>query len=72
MSIIYSEFLEELLRTNRTLRSAIDGTVADFDIWLGTSKLPFFTDYTDHGIDHLNQVLQVLSLVAMAYHSARV
>ena len=39
------------------MRSAIDGTVAEFDAWLKDGKLPFFTDYTDHGPEHLNHVL---------------
>ena len=25
---------------------------------LSDNKLPFFPDYTDHGIDHVNRVLQ--------------
>lgn len=57
MRIEYPKFLEDLLQQDRTLRAAVDSTIADFDIWLNISRLPFFTDYTDHGIDHLNQVI---------------
>lgn len=39
------------------MRSAVDGTVVQFSAWLKDSKLPFFTDYTDHGTDHLNRVM---------------
>jgi hypothetical protein len=58
MGIILPELFEEKLRTSRELRSAVDGTIADFDPWLKDSKLPFFVDYTDHGVDHLSQVLE--------------
>jgi len=61
MSIQYPAFLENKLSTNRELRSAVDGTVADFDHWLKDSKLPFFPDYTDHGPEHLSQVLATAS-----------
>ncbi|MGA3284178.1 MAG: ATP-binding protein [Verrucomicrobiota bacterium] len=57
MAITLPPFLEEKLSGNKNLRAAVDGTVADFDSWLKDSKLPFFTDYTDHGPEHLNQVL---------------
>lgn len=57
MPIVYPSFFEELLQRDRSLRAAIDYMVAAFDGWLSSSRLPFFTDYTDHGIDHLNCVL---------------
>src|SRR3989442_1703868 len=61
MGIILPELFEEKLRTSRELRSSVDGTIADFDPWLRDSKLPFFVDYTDHGVDHLSQVLATAS-----------
>jgi hypothetical protein len=39
------------------MRAAVDGTITTFDAWLRDSKLPFFTDYTDHGPEHLNHVM---------------
>jgi hypothetical protein len=39
------------------MRAAVDGTVVQFGSWLNDSKLPFFTDYTDHGTNHLNRVM---------------
>lgn len=57
MSIVYPKFFEDILRTDINLHAATNGTIADFTAWIGDSKLPFFTDYTDHGINHLNQIL---------------
>lgn len=57
MAIGIPEIIEHRLATERNLRAAVDGTIADFDAWLDDSKLPFFTDYTDHGAKHLSQVL---------------
>ena len=57
MSIQYPELFEQRLAENKRMRSAVDGTIAHFDAWLKDSKLPFFTDYTDHGPDHLNRVM---------------
>lgn len=57
MVIKLPPLLEQKLTGYENLRAAVDGTVADFGSWLRDSKLPFFTDYTDHGSEHLNQVL---------------
>lgn len=57
MRIQYPEFFEDRLATSKNMRSAVDGTVTAFDAWLRDSKLPFFTDYTDHGPEHLNHVM---------------
>src|SRR5829696_2927384 len=57
MPITLPGFFEELLQRDRSLRAGVDTMALAFDAWLNTSRLPFFTDYTDHGIDHLNRVL---------------
>ncbi len=57
MPITYPKFFEKLLRRDYKLRAGVDSLAAEFDGWLNSSRLPFFTDYTDHGIDHLNCVL---------------
>ncbi len=57
MPITYPKFFDGLLQQQRGLRAGIDAMVATFDDWLISSRLPFFTDYTDHGFDHLNCVL---------------
>src|SRR5687767_1399035 len=57
MTIQYPPFFEQKLAKNKVMRSAVDSTVALFDGWLRDSKLPFFSDYTDHGPEHLNRVM---------------
>ena len=51
------EPFDKALETDAKLRAAVYGTAADFEPWLADSKLFFFPDYTDHGIEHVNQVL---------------
>jgi len=55
----YPEFFDEKLKTNLKVRSAIDSSVALVGDILQLSKLPFFPDYTDHGVPHLNRVLEI-------------
>lgn len=57
MNIFLPESIEERLKGDRFLRSAVDDALAEFDEWLSDSKLPFFPDYTDHGAPHLSNVL---------------
>jgi molecular chaperone HtpG len=57
MHLSYPLAFEHLLARDRHLRGRFDELGIIFDAWLTTSRVPFFTDYTDHGIDHLNQVL---------------
>ena len=39
------------------MRSTVDALIVDFEPWFKDSKLPFFPDYTDHGISHVEDVL---------------
>ena len=55
----YPEFFDEKLKNNLKVRSAIDSSVALVGDILQLSKLPFFPDYTDHGVPHLNRVLEI-------------
>ena len=57
MTIQYPPFFEQVLQRDRSLRAGVDTLTTAFQSWLNSSRLPFFTDYTDHGIDHLNCVL---------------
>ncbi len=57
MHLSYPGFLDRKLTKARAMRAAVDATVFEFDSWLKESKLPFFPDYTDHGIDHITEVL---------------
>ncbi|UOQ97255.1 ATP-binding protein [Hymenobacter sp. 5317J-9] len=50
-------FLEEKLR-NAPYRHVVQKALENFSDWFRASRLPFFPDYTDHGIQHMEQVLE--------------
>jgi hypothetical protein len=61
------EQLKDKLASDRNMRSAVDALIVDFEPWFKDSKLPFFPDYTDHGINHVEDVLtSAASLVSDA------
>lgn len=49
--------LEELLQRERALHSYVEESVANFELLLKWSMLPFFPEFTDHGSQHLTDVL---------------
>lgn len=50
-----------VLTQNQALDGAIKLSISHFEPWIQGSNLPFFPEYTDHGIDHLEQVLATAS-----------
>lgn len=56
---LYPEHFDKLLQGKPKLRGPLDSTVATLASVLEVSKLPFFTDYTDHGLRHLSKVCEV-------------
>lgn len=50
--------LQERLDESRDLRAAVDRALLDFEPWLSISRLPFFPEYTDHGVPHVESVLR--------------
>jgi hypothetical protein len=57
--ITYPADFDALLKSNLALRAEIDSAVGLVSEVLSVSKLPFFTDYTNHGSNHLNGVLEI-------------
>lgn len=55
--LILPPFLKARLEEKTDLAAGVHAAIADFQQLLDVSKLPFFEDYTDHGIAHLNGVL---------------
>jgi hypothetical protein len=53
----YPPFFEEKLRGSKW-RSAIDSSVTKVSEILQVSHLPFFSDYTDHGPQHMSKVAE--------------
>jgi molecular chaperone HtpG len=50
-------FFEERLRT-APHKHVVQKALENFSDWFRPSRLPFFPDYTDHGIQHMEQVLE--------------
>jgi len=57
--IQYPAFFEQKLQADQQMRSAIDAALTSVVDILKISRLPFFPDYTDHGPQHLSNVLDI-------------
>ena len=58
--------LKELLEQDRELQTAVNASLDEFEPWLeaGGKRPAFFPDYTDHSVQHVNEVLETaVSLV---------
>lgn len=56
-----------LVAAESSISGPLHSAVADFSVWLSDNKTPFFYEYTDHGIAHVNNVLRsVESLIPSA------
>lgn len=53
--------LLSVLTHDQALDGAIKLSISRFEPWIKSSNLPFFPEYTDHGISHLEQVLATAS-----------
>lgn len=50
--------LQDLLRRDSTFDASLSGTFATVSPLISVNSLPFFPDYTDHGLDHVRKTLQ--------------
>jgi len=50
--------LNELLERDHGLAGGVKATLAHFEPWLRRNSMPFFPEYTDHGIEHIEGVLR--------------
>jgi len=55
----YPQFFDKKLSASPGMRAAVDSSLSLVADVLQVSKLPFFPDYTDHGVPHLNHVLEM-------------
>jgi molecular chaperone HtpG len=53
--------LANLLERHQELDGMVKTAISRFEPWIAHSQLPFFPEYTDHGLDHLEQVLATAS-----------
>jgi len=50
-----------VLERDQELDGAVKLAISNFEPWIKHSNLPFFPEYTDHGIDHIEGVLKTTS-----------
>ncbi len=55
--LVIPQSFKNLLGESRGMRRLVGQTEEDFGGWLADNKLQFFTEYTDHGLGHVNDVL---------------
>ena len=58
ISLTIPERLEDLLKADGALYADVASTLVKLGKWIGDSKVVFFPEYTDHGVDHVNAVLE--------------
>jgi|GEM_PF-6244749 len=59
--IIIPPRLDDLLSRDRNLHAHVELSLSRFETWLEPNKVVFFREYTDHGPDHVAQVLSTAS-----------
>lgn len=50
--------LKEKLDENRAYAALVNKAINDFSFWLARNKTIFFTEYTDHSLNHIENVLE--------------
>src|SRR5437773_2415420 len=55
--LIIPRRLDEILSKNQGLHGAAKMCLTEFEPWISDNKLVFFPEYTDHGPDHICEVL---------------
>lgn len=53
--------LRAILETNKELHGVVAAWLSTFETVLQHSRLPFFPDFTDHGLDHISEVLSTVA-----------
>ena len=53
--------LSYILERDQTLDGAVKFAISQFEPWIKHSHLPFFPEYTDHGLEHIESVLRTAS-----------
>lgn len=54
---------EEILKKNQTIHSIVLDVISSFEPIFNDNKLFFFEEYTDHGISHIEKVLETANFI---------
>src|SRR5712691_9352098 len=63
MPVYVPEPFKEILLREPKLQGVVLMSLAEFEPWLRMSTIPFFPEYTDHGITHINEVIATASAI---------
>lgn len=55
----FPDLFEKILSNDRGADTAVKSSYQAFEAWIAHSGMPFFPGYTDHGITHINDTLNV-------------
>jgi hypothetical protein len=61
MPIKIPEAIDSKLRPDSSLFGEVVSTLDGLEQWIADSKVVFFPEYTDHGVGHVNAVLETAS-----------
>jgi molecular chaperone HtpG len=50
--------LSNLIESDRQVSGIVNGAISRFEPWVGNSQMPFFPEYTDHSISHIEDVIR--------------
>jgi len=57
MKLVLPPKFRKIITTKTNLSGALDTLIDKFSDWLTTNRTEFFPEYTDHGIDHIQSVI---------------
>ena len=52
------KYLQKKLDEDNSLSGCVRSSIAEFEPWIKLNSLPFFPEYTDHGLAHIEGVLE--------------
>lgn len=57
MKLVLPQKFREIITTKASISGGLDTLIDTFSDWLTNNKTEFFPEYTDHGIDHIQSVI---------------
>jgi hypothetical protein len=52
------KLLRDLIESDHNVSGIVNTAIANFTPWISNSQMPFFPEYTDHSLQHVEEVLQ--------------
>ena len=58
MELQTPHYFKEILEQNSALTGLVNSSISEFGPWLERNNVRFFTEYTDHSLKHVEEVLR--------------